>query len=114
MDNRDEYGYGWNEKGERFHALKSGSRGGRVNMIAAWCHGELFAPFTVEGACNRTVFETWLETCLIPSLKPGQVIIKGNATFHKGGRIQELIEAAGCQLQYLPPYSPDLNKIERC
>ena len=67
MDNRDEYGYGWNEKGKRFHALKSGSRGGRVNMIAAWCHGELFAPFTVEGACNRTVFETWLETCLIPS-----------------------------------------------
>ena len=83
-------------------------------MIAAWCHGELFAPFTVEGACNRTVFETWLETCLIPSLRPGQVIIADNATFHKGGRIQELIEAAGCQLQYLPPYSPDLNKIERC
>ena len=91
-------------------------------MIAAWCHGELQAPFTVEGACNRTVFETWLETCLIPGLKPGQVIIADNATFHKGGRIQawrvtrpaELIEAAGCQLQYLPPYSPDLNKIERC
>ena len=114
MDNRDEYGYGWNEKGKRFHALKSGSRGGQVNMIAAWCHGELFAPFTVEGACNRTVFETWLETCLIPSLKPGQVIVADNATFHKGGRIQELIEAADCQLLYLPPYSPDLNKIERC
>ena len=114
MDNRDEYGYGWNEKGARFHALKSGSRGGRVNMIAAWCHGELQAPFTVEGACNRTVFETWLENCLIPSLQPGQVIIADNATFHKGGRIQSLIEAAGCQLQYLPPYSPDLNKIERC
>jgi transposase len=114
MDNRDEYGYGWNEKGARFHALKSGSRGGRVNMIAAWCNGELFAPFTVEGACNRTVFETWLETCLIPSLKPGQLVIADNATFHKGGKIQSLIEAAGCQLQYLPPYSPDLNKIERC
>ena len=114
MDNRDEYGYGWNEKGARFHALKSGGRGGRVNMIAAWCNGELFAPFTVEGACNRTVFETWLETCLIPSLKPGQVVIADNATFHKGGQIQSLIEAAGCQLQYLPPYSPDLNKIERC
>ena len=114
MDNRDEYGYGWNEKGARFHALKSAGRGGRVNMIAAWCNGELFAPFTVEGACNRTVFETWLETCLIPSLKPGQVVIADNATFHKGGQIQSLIEAAGCQLQYLPPYSPDLTKIERC
>ena len=48
------------------------------------------------------------------SLTPGQVIIADNATFHKGGRIQELIEAAGCFLQYLPHYSPDLNKIERC
>ena len=70
MDNRDEYGYGWNEKGARFHALKSGGRGGRVNMSAAWCNGELFAPFTVEGACNRSVFETWLKTCLIPTHIP--------------------------------------------
>jgi len=83
-------------------------------MIAAYCKGELLAPFTVEGSCNRTVFETWLETCLIPTLKLGQIVIADNATFHKGGRILELIEAAGCQLKYLPPYSPDLNKIERC
>jgi len=76
--------------------------------------GELLAPFTVEGSCNRTVFETWLETCLIPTLKPGQIVIADNATFHKGGRILQLIEAAGCQLKYLPPYSPDINKIERC
>jgi transposase len=114
MDNREDYSYGWNEKGERFHTLKSGRRQGRVNMIAAWCEGKVFASFTVEGACNRTVFEIWLETCLIPALKPGQVVIADNATFHKGGRIQELIEAAGCHLQYLPAYSPDLNKIERC
>ena len=114
MDNREDYGYGWNEKGQRFHALKSGRRQGRVNMIAACCNGKLFAPFTVEGSCNRTVFETWLETCLIPSLKPGQIVIADNATFHRGGRIQELIEAADCHLKYLPSYSPDLNKIERC
>ena len=43
-----------------------------------------------------------------------QLVIADTATFHKGGQIQSLIEAAGCQLQYLPPYSPDLNKIERC
>jgi transposase len=83
-------------------------------MIAAYCNGKLFAPFTIEGACNRNVFETWLETCLLPSLTTGQILIVDNATFHRGGRIQELIEAAGCQLKYLPPYSPDLNKIERC
>lgn len=114
MDNREDYGYGWNQRGNRFHALKSGRRQGRVNMIAACCNGKLFAPFTVEGACNRNVFETWLETCLIPALKPGQIVVADNATFHRGGRIQELIEAADCHLKYLPSYSPDLNKIERC
>lgn len=114
MDNRDDYAYGWNERGERFHALKSGRRQGRVNMIAAWCEHKLLAPFTVEGACNRVVFETWLETCLVPVLEPGQVVIVDNATFHKGGCIEQLIEQAGAQLLYLPPYSPDLNKIENC
>lgn len=82
MDNREDYGYGWNEQGERFHADKSGKRQGRVNMIAALCQQRLFAPFTVEGACNRTVFETWLETCLVPHLTPGQIVIMDNATFH--------------------------------
>ena len=50
----------------------------------------------------------------MPKLVPGQVVILDNATFHKGGRIQNLVEQAGCQLIYLPPYSPDLNKIENC
>jgi len=114
MDNREDYSYGWNERGQRFYALKSGRRQGRVNMIAAFCNGQLLAPFTVEGSCNRTVVETWLETCLIPMLKPGQIVIADNATFHKGGRIIQLIENAGCILKYLPSYSPDLNKIEQC
>jgi transposase len=91
-------------------------------MIAAWCSGQLLAPFTVEGACNRSVFEIWLETCLVPTLKAGQVVIADNATFHQGGRIQawrvtrpaEIIEAAGCHLLDLAPPTPDLNKIERC
>ena len=102
------------ELGQRFHALKSGRREGRVNIIAALCNQNLIAPFTVEGACNRMVFETWLETCLLPTLQPGQVVVMDNATFHKGGRIQQLIQDAGCELLYLPPYSPDLNLIERC
>ncbi len=114
MDSRDDYAYGWNEKGERFHALKSGGRQGRVNMIAAYCNHQLIAPFTINGACNRTVFETWIETCLIGSLKLGQCLVIDNATFHKGGRIEQLIEQAGCKVLYLPPYSPDLNKIEKC
>jgi hypothetical protein len=54
MDNREDYGYGWNSRGQRFYALKSGRRQGRVNMIAALCNQKLMAPFTVEGSCNRT------------------------------------------------------------
>jgi transposase len=114
MDNREDYSYGWNERGQRFHALKSGRRQGRVNMIAALCTRKLMAPFTVVGACNRVVFEIWLESCLIPVLKPGQVVVMDNATFHKGGRIEQLIQQAGCELLYLPAYSPDFNKIEQC
>jgi transposase len=114
MDSRDDYAYGWNEKGKRFHALKSGKRQGRINMIAAYCEHQLLAPFTIEGACNRVVFETWLKNCLIPILTPGKFLIIDNATFHKGGRILEWIEQAGCQVLYLPPYSPDFNKIEKC
>lgn len=114
MDNREDYGFGWNLRGQRFHALKSGRRQGRVNMIAALCQQKLMAPFTIEGSCNRVVFEIWLESCLIPLLKPGQVVVMDNATFHKGGRIEQLIQEAGCQLLYLPAYSPDFNKIERC
>ncbi len=114
MDHRDDYGYGYSLRGERFHDLKSGRRIGRVNMIAALCGQQLLAPFTIEGACNREVFETWLETCLIPTLTPGQKLVIDNATFHKGGR--PLATSSGCRLvvAYLPPYSPDLNRIEKC
>jgi transposase len=114
MDERDEYGFGWCAVGVRFEALRSGRRTGRVNMIAAYCERELSAAFTVEGACNRVVFETWLETCLLPTLEPGKVVILDNATFHHGGRIRQLIESAGCRVLYLPAYSPDLNRIEKC
>jgi transposase len=83
-------------------------------MIAGYRDGELIAPFTIEGACNRTVFEVWLHTCLIPQLRPGQWVIIDNATFHHGGRVAQLIEAAECRVLYLPPYSPDFNRIEKC
>jgi hypothetical protein len=71
MDSREVYSYGWNAKGSRFYALKSGRRQGRVNMIAAYCHGELLAPFTVEGSCNRTVFETKARNLFNPNAKTG-------------------------------------------
>ena len=71
MDERDAYGYGYALVGERCYDVKSGQRSGRVNLIAGYRGHQLIAPFTIEGACNRTVFETWLETCLMPELRRG-------------------------------------------
>lgn len=112
IDDTEDYSYGWCQKGQRFRAQRQGSRKKRVSFIAAYHQKTLIAPMTYEGYCNRSVFEVWLEDVLMPQLSPGQVIICDNATFHKGGRIKELIEQAKCQLLYLPPYSPDLNPIE--
>ena len=80
--------------------------------MAAWHQHQLVAPLTYEGYGNRSVFETCLEQKLLSVLAPGSVIICNHASFHQGGRIEELIQQAGCHLLYLPPYSPDLNPIE--
>lgn len=66
-----------------------------------------------NGSCNRDLFELWLEECLVPQLQPGDVIVIDNASFHHSQSIEEIVAAAECEIWYLPPYSPDLNKIER-
>jgi len=83
-----------------------------VSIISGLCQGKLLAPLTFIGSCNRSLFEKWLAEKLIPELKSGQTIILDNATFHQSEKIRELIKSAGCELLYLPPYSPDLNEIE--
>ena len=67
---------------------------------------------TFEGSCNRDLFELWLEQCLLPQLQPGDIIVIDNASFHRSQFLDEVVAAAGCQLWYLPAYSPDLNPIE--
>jgi transposase len=66
---------------------------------------------TVEGPRTKAVFETYLERVLTPSLRHGQVVMD-NLSSPKGPRVRELVEARGCELLYLPAYSPDLNPIE--
>jgi transposase len=67
----------------------------------------------VEGATSRIVFEAYIEKVLVPSLRHGQVVVMDNLlSAHKGERVRELVESAGCELLYLPPYSPDLSPIE--
>ena len=115
MDERDRYDYGWSPRGTAIVERKPGSRRGRIRAIGAYGVKEgLFAPMTFAGSCNRGVVERWLEEMLLPQLSPGKVLVLDNASFHKGGRIRDLVEEAGCELLYLPPYSPDLNPIEQC
>jgi transposase len=68
---------------------------------------------TFEGSCNRDLFERWLEQCLLPQLQPGDIIVIDNASFHHSQAIEDIVAQVGCELWYLPPYSPDLNKIEQ-
>lgn len=66
----------------------------------------------VDGAVNADVFEAFVERVLVPELRPGDVVVMDNLSSHKRWRTRELIEAAGAELWFLPPYSPDLNPIE--
>lgn len=68
---------------------------------------------TFEGSCNRDLFEMWLEKCLVPQLQPGDVIVIDNAASHRSQLINEIVAESGCEIWYLPTYSPDFNKIER-
>jgi transposase len=84
----------------------------RVSGIAALKLAKLFAPMTFAGSCNRELFEQWLAECLVPQLQPGDIILIDNASFHRSQAIEEIVAEAGCEIWYLPPYSPDLNEIE--
>jgi transposase len=66
----------------------------------------------VEGATTARVFETYLKKVLAPSLKEDQIVVMDNLGAHRPKRVRELIEARGCELMYLPSYSPDYNPIE--
>ena len=71
------------------------------------------ASLVVEGSTNTKVFETYLTEVLLPTLEEGQVGVMDNLSSHKGQRVRELIEGEGCELYYLPSYSPDFNPIEQ-
>ncbi len=77
--------------------------------LTMWGIGE---SLLVRGAVDRPVFEEFVERVLVPSLRPGQIVILDNLSVHKSARAKALIQAAGCQLVFLPTYSPDLNPIE--
>ena len=66
----------------------------------------------IPGAVDRAAFEAFVERVLVPSLRPGQVVVLDNLSVHKSARARAAVERAGCRLVFLPTYSPDLNPIE--
>ena len=104
--------YAWSRRGERAFCSVPRNWGANITLLASMSVGGMGPCLAVEGPTTREVFETYLEEVLVPSLKAGQVVVMDNLSSHKGSRVRELIEGRGCELLYLPPYSPDLNPIE--
>lgn len=100
-------------RGEKVYGAVSGNRYHRESFIAAKKQSTIFAPFCYTGTCNTPLFNTWLEKICIPELEPGDVLILDNASFHKSKTTIEMIQNAGCEVLFLPPYSPDMNPIEK-
>ncbi len=84
-----------------------------LTVLGALCLGGVRAAMTIESATDGEVFLAYLEQVLAPPLRVGDVVVMDNLSPHKLKRVREVIEAAGAQLLYLPPYSPDLNPIEK-
>lgn len=99
-------------RGERIYEEISGKRRRRISIISASQKSKLVAPMLFEGTCNTDVIDAYFEKVLLPELSTGSVIVLDNARFHQSPTTAKLVEQAGCQLLFLPSYSPDFNPIE--
>ncbi len=99
-------------KGQRAFGSVPRNRGGNLTLLAALSKERIQAEWLIEGSVDGTVFVTWLEQVLLPTLTPGQIVVMDNLRAHYRKEVRTLIEARGCSLLYLPPYSPDFSPIE--
>ena len=104
--------YAWAKKGKRAYWSVPRNRGANTTVLSSMSAEGMGPSLTVEGATTSVVFEAYVEQVLAPTLRKGQVVVMDNLSAHKGERIRQLIEERGCELIYLPSYSPDLNPIE--
>ncbi len=104
--------YAWAKKGQRTYWAVPRNRGANTTVLSSMSAEGMGPSLTVEGATTSVVFEAYMEQVLAPTLRKGQVVVMDNLSAHKGERIRQLIEERGCELIYLPSYSPDLNPIE--
>jgi transposase len=104
--------YAWAPKGKRAFCSTPRNRGKNTTLLSSISLEGMGPSLVVEGSTNKVLFETYIERVLCPHLKDGQVVVMDNLSAHKGDRVRELIEGRGCELVYLPAYSPDFSPIE--
>ena len=104
--------YARSPKGKRAYGTTTRKRGKNVTMITDLTLAGLGEAFIIDGAANRDIFEAYIKQILVPSLKPGEIVVMDNCSIHKGEKVRQLIEACHCELRFLPAYSPDFSPIE--
>ncbi len=104
--------YGYSPKGERVSLEVPRNRGNNTTLLASITLSGMGEAIAVEGSTTKEGFEAYIERALTPTLRAGQVVVMDNLSAHKPVKVRELIEGKGCQLIYLPAYSPDFNPIE--
>lgn len=104
--------YAYSPVGQRARCSVPRNRGKNTTLLSSMSAGGMGPSLAVDGPTDRKVFEVYLERMLLPTLEAGQIVVVDNLSAHKGERIRDLVESRGCELLYLPAYSPDLNPIE--
>jgi len=107
--------YGYAPRGEKVIGKVSGRRFARTSVVAAKKGQEIVAPFAFSGSMDGGLFEGWLEHVFVPALKNPlkSILILDNAPFHRKSMIYDIADEYGFRVIFLPPYSPDLNPIEK-
>jgi len=104
---------GWGPRGQRLIGKAPFRRWKTMTFIAALRQDQIAAPCLFDGPINGEVFLAWVRQCLVPTLRPGQIVVMDNLGSHKGKGVRSAIRDAGAKLLFLPKYSPDLNPIEQ-
>ena len=100
-------------RGQRLVAKAPHGRWHTLTFLAALRHDRITAPCVIDGPINGESFLAYVEQVLVPTLRPGDIVVFDNLGSHKGKAVRRSIRAAGAKLFFLPPYSPDLNPIEQ-
>lgn len=104
---------GWGPKGKRLRGFAPHGRWRTMTFLAALRHDRLTAPGVFDGPINGECFQAYVSQILIPTLKPGDIVIMDNLGSHKSKAVRNMLRDAGARLWFLPRYSPDLNPIEQ-